>query len=78
MREKTKKMVITFRTTTDAMAMEKRCRQSGLPGRLIPVPQQISAGCGMAWCAEPEEGSRLRRAAAESGLTAEGYYEVWI
>ena len=78
MREKTRKLVITFHTTTDAMAMEKFCREKGFPGRLIPVPQQISAGCGMAWRAEPEEEKSLRQAIEAAGLTVEGYYEVRI
>lgn len=49
--KKENKLVITFRTTTEAMAMERFCKESGAPGRLIPVPKSISAGCGMAWCA---------------------------
>ena len=49
---KTEKLVITFHTTTEAMAMERICREQMAPGRLIPVPRQISAGCGLAWCAD--------------------------
>lgn len=42
-------MVLTFSTTTAAMAMEKRCLEKKIPGRLIPVPREITAGCGLAW-----------------------------
>lgn len=49
MREKKHYQVITFNTTTEAMAMEKQCGLNGIPGRLIPVPRQITAGCGLAW-----------------------------
>ncbi len=49
MRVKKEYQVITFHTTTQAMAMEKRCGEHGIPGRLIPVPTQITAGCGLAW-----------------------------
>ena len=41
--------IITFATTTAAMAMENFCLENNLPGRLIPVPQEISSGCGVAW-----------------------------
>ena len=41
--------IITFDTTTAAMAMESFCLENNLPGRLIPVPQEISSGCGVAW-----------------------------
>lgn len=49
MREKRKYTIITFHTTTEAMAMEKQCGCRGIPGRLIPVPREITAGCGLAW-----------------------------
>lgn len=41
--------IITFDTTTDAMAMEDFSKHSDVSGRLIPIPNQISAGCGLAW-----------------------------
>lgn len=49
MREKKLYTVITFHTTTEAMVMEKICNSNGIKGRLIPVPREISAGCGLAW-----------------------------
>lgn len=47
--------VITFATTTDAMVAEKFCLDNSIGGRLIPVPQEISAGCGLAWRMMPED-----------------------
>ncbi|MFR3422726.1 MAG: DUF3343 domain-containing protein [Lachnospiraceae bacterium] len=55
MRKKTKQLVITFSTTTAAMAMEKRAQEMGIFGRLIPLPSEISAGCGLSWKTKPEE-----------------------
>ena len=49
MREKEEKLIITFHTTSAAIAMEKHCKANGLPGRLIPVPRSITSDCGMAW-----------------------------
>ena len=43
------KLVITYYTTTAAMAMEKICKEQGVDGRIIPVPGSISADCGLAW-----------------------------
>ena len=57
---KTKKLVITFHTTTQAMAMEHACKSEQADGRMIPVPHVISAGCGLAWCAKPESESALK------------------
>ena len=57
-------LIITFATTTQAMAMETFCAKQGLPGRLIPVPREITAGCGLSWKADPADKDAL-----ESALT---------
>ena len=49
-RIKSPRLIITYRTTTAAMAMEAACAPN--QGRLIPIPREISGGCGLAWCAE--------------------------
>ena len=59
MRAKELKLVITFHTTADAMAMEKVCKEANAAGRLIPVPRTISSGCGLSWCAPLEEKENL-------------------
>ena len=41
--EKKRWLLITFHTTSEAMAMEQRCQEAGLAGRLIPVPRTITA-----------------------------------
>lgn len=55
MRQRQQRIVITFHTTTQAMAAEKEFQEQGIGGRLIPVPVQISSGCGLAWSAPLEE-----------------------
>lgn len=37
------------------MEWEKQCLAEKVPGRLIPLPREISAGCGLAWRMLPEE-----------------------
>ena len=49
MREKKLTQIITFATTTAAMEMEDYCKEKKLPGRIIPLPQEISAGCGLCY-----------------------------
>lgn len=34
--------------------MEKQAKDNGFTGRIIPVPREISAGCGLAWRDIPE------------------------
>ena len=55
MRNKRTYQVLSFRTTAEAMAWEKHCLAAEIPGRLIPLPREISAGCGLAWRMLPED-----------------------
>lgn len=75
-RERRPSLVITFPTTAAAMACEETCQRQGLPGRMIPVPGEISAGCGLAWKAEPDARGRIEAALAEEGVAAERYSVV--
>ena len=68
MRAKKPTLVITFATTTQAMAMESFCARENLPGRLIPVPREITAGCGLSWKAQPEDKDRLVAALTKGGM----------
>lgn len=74
--EKTLKLMVAFPTTTDAMHMQQAAGKSGIPGRMIPVPGQISAGCGLAWCTEPEERPRIEALIKKRGIRTEGFYEL--
>lgn len=69
MREKKNYMVLTFRTTTEAMAMEKKCGEHRIPGRLIPVPREITAGCGLAWRIVQAEYEKYQTAIDDLGIS---------
>ena len=78
MREKQERFVVTFATTTGAMAMERACRAEGLPGRLIPVPRSITAGCGMCWAAPPAARAALEDLVVRERLDVDGLYTVLL
>lgn len=78
MRKKEQKLVVTFHTTADAMAMEKACREQDVPGRLIPVPREISAGCGLAWCAPLQERERLLALMERQGIEREDLHQCLL
>lgn len=60
MRNKEWKVVVTFESTNHAIALENVFKEQGVPGRLIPVPRQITAGCGLAWCSPLHAQSFIR------------------
>lgn len=68
MREKKPALVVTFHTTTAAMEAERCCQEGGLPGRIIPVPREITAGCGLAWKAPPEAEEAVAAALGGAGI----------
>ena len=80
MRKKETRCVITFSTTTDAMGMEQFCGRNGLPGRLIPVPREISADCGLAWKAPVEAQEQLLSAMTDAVMHWQEtrVLELWV
>lgn len=78
MREKKRWLVVTFHTTAAAIGMEKLCAAHGLAGRLIPVPRALTADCGMAWRAEPNERAALEALASDAALEVDGFHELLL
>ncbi len=78
MREKKLQLVLSFDSTAHAMAVENFCIEQGLPGRLIPIPREITAGCGLAWKANPEDEDKLLKAFSEANIVYDGVYRITI
>ena len=78
MREKTPKVVVTFETTTDAIVFESESKAdpAALPGRLIPVPRSITAGCGMCWAAPREAREAVEALVIKEHLDVDGIYAI--
>ncbi|MEZ3488282.1 MAG: DUF3343 domain-containing protein [Lachnospiraceae bacterium] len=78
MRKKELRLVVTFHTTADAMAMEKACKEYQVPGRIIPVPRAISAGCGLSWCASLEDRQQIVAMMRKAGIEEEDMHECMV
>lgn len=78
MRTKERRLIVAFHTTHDAMAFEDYCLSRGAAGRLIPLPREISAGCGLAWSAPPGDGTGLRALLAGAGIAPQHIKEMEI
>lgn len=78
MRKKELKLVVTFHTTADAMAMEKACKEQNAPGRIIPVPRAVSAGCGLSWCADLSDKERIAEVMQSVGIQEEEMHECMV
>lgn len=64
-------LVVTFPTTAAAMSCEECCERRDLGGRMIPVPGEVAAGCGLAWKTTPEAREELAAALAADGVPVE-------
>ena len=76
MRQKEWKLIITFHTTSDAIAFEKACKETGRSGRMIPVPRELSAGCGLAWCTVPADRADMETFLKECSIECEDMAEL--
>ena len=76
--KKQERLVITFYTTTAAMAMEHICKEAHADGRMIPVPSSITADCGLAWCAKNESEDALLDLMVQHQITPQGIYHCLV
>lgn len=69
-------IVISFDTTTDAMMMEDFAKANNFAGRLIPIPNEISAGCGLAFEAEMADLNKIRQILEENVVVFDKIYDL--
>ena len=78
MRQKERRLIVAFYRTHDAMAFEDFCLSQGIVGRLIPLPREISAGCGLAWSAPPGDLEGLKERLRRAGIRPQHMKEMEI
>ncbi len=78
LRPKKNTLIVAFDKTVEAMAMEEACQTDGVPGRLIPMPPQISAGCGLVWKADPSDREQVLVEMDKIGLKPSSLHELLL
>ncbi|MCF0132878.1 MAG: DUF3343 domain-containing protein [Blautia sp.] len=61
-------IIITFDPTEQSTATEAFFQKQALPGRLIPVPREITAGCDLSWKSPPDAKDLLCKFFEEGGI----------
>lgn len=74
-RKKENRIILTFESTTQALKTEARCKRYCISGKLIPVPRQLSAGCGMAWSSPVHDRENLMNMLSMEQIEVDGIYE---
>lgn len=78
MRPKELCFLVAFHTTTEALALEEAARSADVSGRLIPIPTQITAGCGLAWRMPIGEKEKMKSLLTKCDLKYENISELMI
>ena len=66
--------IATFDTTHMAILFEKICKKNGLSVKIVPVPRNISASCGLACRFRIEDDPRVRELASENSIEVLEYH----
>lgn len=78
-RETEPRFVASFASTFDAMEAERLCQEAGVAGRIIPLPVEIDAECGLAWAMPAtDEALAAFNDAVAGHLTPEGIYRLML
>lgn len=73
---KSEKLVIAFHKTSDAMKMDKINKDNKLPGKIIPVPREISAGCGMAYSIDISFEEKINELINQNNINYESMHHI--
>lgn len=73
---KSLKLVITFASPTQAFAFEAACKQHEIIGRLLPVPVELTGGCGIGWTSRIEDKELVKKFIKENNLSVNHVLEI--
>ena len=68
--------IVAFPTSQAAAAAEIHVSDSAIDCRLIPMPEQLSAGCGLVLQFSVEDVKAVQTILEENRIAVDGYYEV--
>ncbi len=72
------RVVYSFKTTTEAMKMERLCEKFNAPGQIIPLPKEIAAGCGFCWAVDIDDALIIDILIENNDITINSRDEVFI
>jgi len=66
----------TFDTTHMALLFEKACRARGISARIVPVPRELSASCGLACTYPCENEEAVEEICREKKVEVAGFHHL--
>lgn len=78
MLKKELKLIITFYTSSAAMATEKMCKDNGISGKLISAPRNLSSDCGISYATDVENREKIETLLKEKKIEFEKMVDIEV
>lgn len=78
MLKKELKLIITFYTSSEAMATERVCKDNGIKGALISAPRNLTADCGISYAAEVADKEKIEKLLKDKKIEYEKILEMEV
>ena len=78
MLKKKLKLIVTFHTSSEAMATEKACKDAGIKGQLISAPRNLTSDCGISYAAEVGDKAKIEELLDSKKIEYERMVEVEV
>lgn len=78
MLKKELKLIVTFYTSSEAMATEKVCKEAGIDGKLISAPRNLTSDCGISYATDVKNREYIANLLKERKVEYEKMVEVEI
>ena len=78
MLKKELKLIVTFYTTSSAMATEKACKENNIFGQLISAPRELSSDCGIAFATDTTSRDLIEKLLKSRNIEFEKMVEIKV
>ena len=78
MLKKEVKLIVTFYTSSEAMATERVCREAGIDGKLISAPRNLTADCGISYATDVENQEKIEELLKEKKVEYEKMVKIEV
>lgn len=72
------KAVVTFFTSSEAMALEKVCKKNNIKGELISAPRKLTSDCGISYAADIEERQKVEELLKNNNIEYDKIFEIEV
>ncbi|MBP3201787.1 MAG: DUF3343 domain-containing protein [Lachnospiraceae bacterium] len=78
MLKKELKLIITFYTSSEAMATERICREANIDGKLISAPRDLTSDCGISFATDISNKDVIEKLLKEKKVEYEKIVEIEV